>query len=323
MKLKILASCILASVATLQSAAVGASEYPDRPIRLVVGYAPGGAADVLARVVADGLSKELGETVTVENRPGAGSTIAASTVARAAPDGYTLGLGTANMYGVDQYLYKAPYTPANFTPITQLTSAPLILAVNNELGVKTVADLAALAKANPGKLNYASSGIGGSPHVAGLMFEKAVGVATEHVPFKGGAPAMTSMIAGDVHFSFGTAASVLPLGKEGRITMLGVSSLEQSPIAPELPTLAESGLPGFEYSFWFGLMGPADLPQPIVEKLYAASKQVLEDPAIQAKFILDGSVATLSASPAAFAEFAQQSGKDALERVEQSGVTLN
>ncbi len=323
MKLNILSACLLMAVSALHPVSGVAAPYPERAIRLVVGYTPGGAADVMARVIADALARKLGQAVTVENRPGAGSTIAASVVARAEPDGYTLGLGTANFYGVDQYLYKASYQPTDFTPITRLTSAPLILTVNNELGVKTVGELVAKAKANPGKMNYASSGIGGSPHLAGLMFEKAAGAPMVHVPFKGGAPAMTSIISGDVQFSFGTAGSVLPMGKEGRMTMLGVSSAERSPIAPELPTLAESGLPGFEYSFWFGLVGPEGLPASVVQTLFDATKEVLEDPEVKSKLLVDGSVASVSASPAEFGEFARQQGKVALERIEQAGVTLN
>jgi len=323
MKLKLLAGVVMAGLSAIHPVISHASEYPSRPIRLVIGYAPGGAADVMARVIADALSRRLGQPVTVDNKPGAGATIAASILSRAQPDGYTLGLGTANAYGVDQHLYKVEYTGADFTPIARLTTAPLILVTNREMGIDSVQELVDTVKANPGKLNYASSGIGGSPHLAGLMFEQAAGAPMVHVPFKGGAPAMTSIVSGDVQLSFGTAASVLPMGRDGRLTMLGVTSSERSPVAPDLPTLAESGLPGFEYSFWFGLLGPAGLPVPVVDKLFAAANEVLQDEAVKEKLLVDGSIPAPSASPAEFSEFARRDGARALERLQKAGVTLN
>lgn len=323
MKAKLFATVVVAGLCAIHPAISQASEYPNRPIRLVIGYAPGGAADVMARVIADALSRRLGQPVTVDNKPGAGATIAASILARAQPDGYTLGLGTANAYGVDQHLYKVDYTGDDFTPISRLTTAPLILAVNRDMGVRSVQDLVAKVKASPGQLNYASSGIGGSPHLAGLMFEQAAGAPMVHVPFKGGAPAMTSIISGDVQLSFGTAASVLPMGRDGRLTMLGVTSSERSPVAPDLPTLAESGLPGFEYSFWFGLLGPSGLPAPVVDRLFAAANDILKDEAVKEKLLVDGSIPAPSESPEAFSEFARKDGARALERLQKAGVTLN
>lgn len=323
MKAKLFATVVVAGLCASHSAVSQASEYPNRPIRLVIGYAPGGAADVMSRVIADALSRRLGQPVTVDNKPGAGATIAASILARAQPDGYTLGLGTANAYGVDQHLYKVDYTGDDFTPIGRLTTAPLILAVNRDMGVRSVQDLVTKVKASPGQLNYASSGIGGSPHLAGLMLEQATGAPMVHVPFKGGAPAMTSIISGDVQLSFGTAASVLPMGRDGRLTMLGVTSSERSPVAPDLPTLSESGLPGFEYSFWFGLLGPSGLPAPVVDRLFAAANEVLQDETVKEKLLVDGSIPAPSESPEAFSEFARKDGARALERLQKAGVTLN
>lgn len=296
--------------------------YPNKPIRLVIGYTPGGAADVIARLVGDALSRQLGQPVNVDNKPGAGSTLGSEIVARAPADGYTLVLATATLYGIDQQLYKVKYTPAEFTPITRFTISPLVLAVSKDMPVKNVQELVAHAKANPGKLNYASSGIGGSPHIAGLSFEKAVGTKMTHIPFKGGAPALQSVAAGDVQLSFGTASSVLPLGQQGMVRMLGVTTAQRSSIAPDLPTVAESGLPGFEFTFWFGLFGPANLPKDVVDKLFAASTKVLADPELKAKLLIGGNEVAASKSPAEFHEWAAANGRAVLERVEQAGVKL-
>ncbi len=304
------------------SPALAQSDYPNRAIRLIIGYTPGGAADVIARIVGDGLSRELGQSVVVENKPGAGSTVGSTMLSHAPADGYTLGLATGTLYGIDQHLYKVKYTPSDFTPITRFTISPLILAVQNELGVKSVQELVNYAKANPGKLNYASSGIGGSPHIAGLLFEKAVGTQMTHVPFKGGAPALQSVVSGDVHLSFGTAASVLPMGQQGRVRMLAVTTAERSAVAPDLPTVAETALPGFDFTFWFGLFGPAKLPPEISNKLFAAATKVLADPEVKAKLLTGGNEAAPSKSPAEFHQWAGANGRAALERLEQAGAKL-
>ncbi|MBI5256582.1 MAG: tripartite tricarboxylate transporter substrate binding protein [Burkholderiales bacterium] len=297
--------------------------YPARQIRLVVGYTPGGAADTIARIVGEGMARELGQPVVVDNKPGAGSTLASELIARAAPDGYTLGLASGTLYGVDQQLYKVKYTPADFTPITRLTVSPLILAVNRNLGAKSLAELAARAKASSAGLDYSSSGNGGSPHVAALMFQQAVGAPMTHVPYKGGAPALQAVAQGDVHFSFGTAASVLPLGKQGVVQMLGISSATRSAIAPELVPLAEQGLPGFEFTFWFGLFGPAKLPAPVADKLYAAALKVLNTPEVKARLLATGNEVAPSPSPAAFHQWATADGQRARDRVEQAKVKLD
>lgn len=313
---------ILGAACALATPLAGAQAYPNKPIKLIVGYTPAGAADSIARIVGEAMSRQLGQSIVVENRAGAGSTLGSGMLQQAPADGYTLGLATGTLYGIDQHLYKVKYTPANFTPITRLTISPLILAVNKDLGVTSVQALAARARENPGKLNYASSGVGGSPHTAALVFEKAAGAKLVHIPYKGGAPALQAVAAGEVQFSFGTASSVLPLGQAGTVRMLGVSTLTRSAIAPELPTLAESGLPGFDFSFWFGLFGPANLPKEVQDKLFAVATQVLNDPQVRAKLLATGNEAAPSASPKEFHEWATVSGKAVLERVEQAGVKL-
>lgn len=294
--------------------------WPSSQIRMIIGYTPGGAADLIARIYADAMGKILGQNIIVDNRPGAGSTLSSQLIVNAPPDGYTIGLGTATIYGIDQYLFRVKYTPNDLTPITQLTTAPMILAVNKNLGINSIADFVAYAKANPGKLNYSSSGNGGSPHTMAMMFEKAVGVEMTHVPFKGGAPALLAVASGDVHFSFGTAPSVLPMGRKGLVKMLGVSSEKRSAIAPDLPTLIEGGLPGLSDSFWFGLFAPAQLPRDIVDKLYAAAIKAANDPQVRERLLTSGNEVAVSASPAAFHNFALIDGKQSKEKIEAANI---
>lgn len=296
---------------------------PSKQIRLVIGYTPGGAADAIARIAGEAIGKQLGVGIVVDNKPGAGSTLASDLLARAAPDGCTLGLATGTLYGIDQYLYKARYTPADFTPITRLTTSPLILAVNKGLGASTLGELQAKARGAAGGLNYSSSGIGGSPHMAALMFEKAIGTPMTHIPYKGGAPALQAVAQGDVQLSFGTASSVLPLGQQGLVRMLGISSATRSAIAPELATLSEQGLPGFEFSFWFGLFGPARLPKDMVDKLYAAAVKAVNQPDVKARLLASGNEVATSPSPEAFSAWAIEDGRRVRERAEQAKVKVD
>lgn len=314
---------VLAAVLALAGPAVLAESYPNRPIRLIVGYTPSGAADMIARVVAEAMARDLGQSIVVDNKPGAGSTLASSLLSRAPADGYTLGLASATLYGVDQHLYKVRYQPADFTPITLLTVSPLVLAVHKDLGVSSVQELTALARAQPGRLNYSSSGIGGSPHIAALSFEKAIGAPMVHIPFKGGAPALQAVAAGDVQLSFGTAASVLPLGRQGTVKMLGVTTEQPSAVVPELQPLAAQGLPGFEFSFWFGLFGPAGLPAEVTQRLHAAATRALADPQVQRKLLETGNEARPSARPEAFHRWATDSGRQALERIQDAKVQVD
>lgn len=314
---------IFATVVALACASSAWAEgYPDKPIRLLIGYSPSGAADFIARIVGDAMGKELGQAVIVDNKPGAGSTLASNLLWRAPADGYTIGLASGTLYGIDQHLYKVKYTPADFTPITLFTVSPLVLAVNKKLGITRMQDLVDKAKANPGKLNYASSGIGGSPHIAALSFEKAANVQMVHIPFKGGAPALQAVAAGDVDLSFGTASSVLPLGKQGVVTMLGVTTDQPSAVAPGMPTLASQGLGGFDFTFWFGLFGPAKLPPEVSAKLFAAATKALADPQVREKLLGSGNEARPSSSPAAFDAWARASGKSQLERIKDANVTV-
>ncbi len=321
MKTQSILKLVLASLPMLAFSTAFA-DYPDKPITLLVGYPPGGAADLTARLFAEELGKQLKQTVVVENKPGAGGTISTSNLARAKSDGYTLGIGTANSFGVDQFLYRVKYTPEDFTPISQLVSSPLILAVNKDIPANTVGELKDLIKKNPNDFNYSSSGIGGSPHIAGLMFEKAVGEDILHVPFKGGSDSMTAIVSGQVKYSFGTAASVLPLGKAGRYKMMGVTSPEKSSIAPDLPSLNESGLPGFTYQIWFGLLAPKGLPEDIADKLFDATQKALSNKQMQSKLLIEGNIVKASASRQQFKDFAMEKGNESLDRLKASGIQI-
>jgi tripartite-type tricarboxylate transporter receptor subunit TctC len=304
------------------ASAAMANDYPNKPIRLIVGYSPSGAGDNIARIVGDAMGKELGQSIVVDNKPGAGSTLASALLWRAPADGYTIGLATGTLYGIDQHLYKVRYTPADFTPINRLTVSPLVLAVSPKSGITQLKDLVATAKAHPGKLNYSSSGIGGSPHLAALTFEKAIDASMVHIPFKGGAPALQAVAMSDVDLSFGTAASVLPLGRQGVVKMLGVTTAEPSAVAPGVPTLASQGLAGFEFSFWFGLFGPAKLPPEVSAKLVAAAAKALSDPQVQEKLLGTGNEAAPFKTPADFNAWATEAGKAQLERVKNANVKV-
>ena len=305
----------------VQAAIAGAQAWPEKPIRLVIGFPPGGGADAVARPVAEALSRELGQPVIVENKPGAGTTIAAGMVAGAAPDGYTLFMNNSSAYGSLQVIYKDfKYGGKDFTPITRWTTAPLLVAVSNELGVDNVAQLVAKAKAEPGKLNYASSGMGGGTHLPGLLFTKRAGVDIVHIPYKGGAAALQGIVAGETQISFATPPSVLPLAKAGRLKVIAVTTAERSPMFPELSSVAEGGVKDYEYSFSFGLFGPAGLPEPIVNRLFEASRKVLADPALRAKLEGSGNGPAPSESPAEFKRWVEADGAAQRELTLASGV---
>ena len=301
-----------------------ASDYPSRPITLVIAFPPGGGADAVARPIADALGKELGQPVVIDNRPGAGMTMASRHVAKSAPDGYTLYMTSASHYGADKVLYKnLPYDGKSFTPIAKWTTTPLVLAVSHQSGIQSVSDLITRAKAQPGKLTYASSGSGVAPHLAATLFEQATGTHMTHVPFKGGAPAVNAVAAGDVDLTFGTPPSIAPLAQSGKVKMLAVTSLERSKALKDLPSLNESGVKGFDYTFWFGLYGPAKLPDDVVNKLAKASAKVLAMPDIQQRVIASGNATSPSTSAGEFGAWAQKEGARLKVLMEKSGASVD
>ena len=281
---------IAAAMLGVCSHAQAAESYPARPVRVVVGFPPGGFVDFTARLVATPLGAALGQQFVVENRGGAGGIVGTEIAARAAPDGYTLTVGSAGTHGVNQSLYsKLPYNVLrDFQPIARLADAPSILAVHPSLPVRSVKELIALARAKPGQINYASAGSGTSTHLAAVLFEHLARVKLVHVPFKGGGPAIVALMAGEVPVTFGTAASVSPQTKAGRLRGLAVTSGQRSAVLPDLPTIAESGLPGYEMLNWLGLFAPAGTPRPIVDRLAAESVRIVRVPEIVSRFNAQG-----------------------------------
>lgn len=258
--------------------AVQAQDYPSRPIRLVVGFGPGAGADVSARILAADMSKALGQQIVVENRPGAGSNIAAELVVRAPKDGYTLLMGTvANV--INGAIKPLSFDFAkDLAPIILATEAPNILVVNPSVGAGTVPALIALAKAKPGELTFGSAGVGTSPHVSGELFNVMAGVKTVHVPYQGSAQAMTDLLGGRISLMFSPASTAVPHIRSGAIRALASTTLKRPAIAPDLPTMDEAGLPGFETAIWFGLNAPAATPGDIIEKLARTANAALKAP---------------------------------------------
>ena len=316
-----LAALVCTTGASTSAFAQGGA-YPNRPITLMVGFPPGGGADAVARIVSEKLGRVLNQSVVVDNRPGAGTTIASDLVARAQPDGYTLLLGSANLYGSDQSLYKsARYDGVkSFTPIARWAKSPMLLAVKKDFPAKDVKGLIELARKQPGKLTYASSGTGVVTHLAGASFAHAAGIDMLHIPFKGGAPSIQAVGAGDVDMTFGTPPSVLPMAQAGKLRLVAVTTAERSPLFPDLPSMKESGINGYDFSIWFGLYGPANLPADISKKLFEASAQVLSDPEVKAKLEKQGNVAWPTASMDEFKTWAIEDGKKYKAITDNSGA---
>jgi tripartite-type tricarboxylate transporter receptor subunit TctC len=283
-------AAVLAFCGTTGAGALPADAYPAKPVRIIAPFSPGGCVDVTARLVAPPLGTALGQQVVVENRAGAGGIVGTEFVARAASDGHTLVIGSAGTHAVNQSLYpKLPYNVLrDFTPVARLTDAPSILAVHPSLPVRSVKELIALARAKPGEINYASAGAGTSTHLAAVLFEHLAKVKLVHVPFKGGGPAIVAVISGEVPVTFGTAASVSPQAKAGRLRALAVTSAQRSAVLPELPTIAEAGLPGYEMLNWLGLFAPAGTPRAIVERLSAELLRIVREPETTARFHAQG-----------------------------------
>ena len=265
------------------------TRYPSKPIKLVVGYTPGGATDIVARSIAAKLSESLGQSVIVENKPGAGSNIASESVARSAPDGYTLILGTiANATNMTIYKNPGYDTLRDFAPITQTMSAPSVLALNPLVPAKTLKELIALARQQPGKLTFASSGAGGSPHLAGELLKLRAGIDLVHVPYKGAAGAMTDLLGGQVSMSFQTALSAIPHLQGGKLHVIAVAAHKRMAQLPGVPTMAEAGLADFEVSSWNGLFAPANTPPEIIARLSQATIKALSMQDVREKFAAQG-----------------------------------
>jgi tripartite-type tricarboxylate transporter receptor subunit TctC len=312
----------LAAVLLFLACAVAAQPYPSRPVRLVVGFAPGGAADFVSRTLQDPLSRALGQPIVVDNRPGAGSSIAAEHVAKSAPDGYTVLIASPSSMLVNPLLSpQNPFQPLKeLAPVSKVSSSPLVVAVNPSVGVASLNELIEHAKKHPGKLNYASSGNGSAPHLAAVLFRRLAGVDIVHVPFKGGAPAVQSVLAGDTQLSFATPPSVLPLVNAGRLRALAVTSREPTPLVPGVPGMAQAGLPDYEISFWYGFFVPTGTPAEVTRRLYAATAEALRAPAVGPTLAREGTEISRSASPEDFAAFLAEDAKLWARLVKESGA---
>jgi tripartite-type tricarboxylate transporter receptor subunit TctC len=277
------------SLASAGPAAAAQGAYPERPIRMVVPFAPGGGSDISARILAAGLSEALKQTIVVDNRPGAGSILGCDLVAKAAPDGYTTLLGNISMAFNTALYRKLPYDVLkDFAPITLVTDQPNILVAHPSLPAKSFKEFIALAESQPGKLNYGSAGLGSGTHLAMEMLLMSRKLELTHIPFKGTGPALTALLGNQISVFFSTYASALPHVKQDRLRAYAVTSSKRTATLPQVPTVAESGFPGYEYSTWYGFLAPAATPRPILEKLHREAVAVLKSPATRERYLSQG-----------------------------------
>jgi tripartite-type tricarboxylate transporter receptor subunit TctC len=290
----------------------------------VVSFTPGGAPDILARALAESWQQSLGVPVLVENRPGYGGNIGADIVAKSDPDGYTLLIGTVGIHAINGALYeKMSFDPIkDFTPISFLASTPNVLVVNKRLGVNNLHELIELAKTKPNQLTFGSSGVGTSLHMSGELFKEMAGLQIRHIPYKGRAQSLPDLISGRISMLFDNLSSSLPLIKAGEVQALGVTTLRRSPAAPEIPTFAEQGLPGFEALSWFSLMGPANLPPAIQKRLNQLTRQALNAPDLKGRLLASG-LEPAPGSPKALSKLISQESAKWSRVVQQSGAKLD
>jgi tripartite-type tricarboxylate transporter receptor subunit TctC len=302
-------------------AALAQANYPDKPIRMLVGFAPAGVADICARVIAEKLAQFLGKPVVVENIGGAGGNVASERVAKAPPDGYTLYMAASSALVSNPLLYeRVNFDPVkDFAPISQTCFAPNVLALNNDVPARTVADLTALARARPGQLSFASAGVGTTQHLAGELFKSIAKVEIQHVPYRGLAQAIPDLLAGRVSMIFGSISNVLPLARDGQLRVLAVTSLKRWPALPDVPTLDEQGFPGFDATVWFGLFAPAGTAAPIIARLHAETVRVVGLADVRNKFDEFG-MAPISSTPAELAAAIQSEIPHWARVIKESGA---
>jgi tripartite-type tricarboxylate transporter receptor subunit TctC len=270
------------------SAAAQEGAYPTKPIRMIVPYPPGGGTDIVSRHIARKLAERLGQQIVVDNRGGAGGLIGSEAAARGTPDGYTIAMIAAS-YTVNPSLHKLPYDPVNdIAPVSMVGTSPSLVAVHPSTSIKGIKDLISYAKANPGRLNYGSSGQGGNTHLTTELFMLMAGVEMTHVPYKGNGPAVVALVAGEVQVLFGSMLSILPQVKIGKLRPLAVTGARRSPAVPDLPTVAESGVPGYEAASWYGIAGPGGMPRGIVARLNAELGRIAADPDIKERLVREG-----------------------------------
>jgi tripartite-type tricarboxylate transporter receptor subunit TctC len=311
---------LFACIATVASA----QSYPNRAIRLVVPFPAAGTTDILARAAAQKLTEAFGQSVVVDNRPGAAGNIGSDLVAKSAPDGYTLLMGTVGTHAINPSLYsKMPYDHVkDFVPVVLVAGVPNVLVVNPALPVNSVADLIKLAKDKPGQINFASSGSGTSIHLSGELFKTMAGVDITHIPYKGSSPALTDLMGGQVQIMFDNLPSALPQIKAGKLRAIAVTSLKRAPVLPDVPTISESGLPGFEASSWFGVLAPAGTPAPIVARINAEVNKWLQSTDARERLLSQGAEAA-GGSPEQFANHIRAESEKWAKVVKASGAKVD
>ena len=314
---------LLLALAVLVSPVKAQDAYPSRVITLVVPVPPGGAADFIARLVGRKLSDALGQPVIISNRGGASGTIASDNVAKSAPDGYTLLLNSITTHGIGPHLYLSlPYDSVkDFTPIIFVANLPLVMTIHADRPEKSVADVIAYAKANPGKLSFASSGNGGAPHLAGELLQNVSGIQMLHVPYRGSGPAVIDVGAGRVDIMFDAVPSLLPMIQSGKLRPLAAASAVRNPVVADVPTFAELGVKGMEVSLWYGMVGPANMPAPIVQRLNTELEKILKSDEVKEAFAKQGAVPT-GGTPADYAKFMHDESERWGEVVRRNGIKL-
>ncbi|MDN8613273.1 tripartite tricarboxylate transporter substrate binding protein [Variovorax ginsengisoli] len=298
--------------------------FPSKPITIIVPFSAGGTTDILARVVGLYMSRDLGQPVVVDNRAGAGGNIGGQAAARSPADGYTLFMGTVGTHAINQSLYKKmPFDPIkDFAPLTRVAMVPNLLVANPSQPFKSVKEMIAYAKANPGKINFGSSGNGSSIHLSGELFKQMAGVDMQHVPYRGSAPAVSDLLGGQIAIMFDNMPSAIPHVKGGKLRALAVTTAKRSPALPDVPTIAEAGVPGYEATSWFGLLAPAGTPAPVVAKLNASILKALADPEVKKKLAEQGAEPH-GEKPEQFAAFIESETLKWGKVVKESGASLD
>ena len=309
--------------AQVTSVAQTASSFPNQPIRMVVPYPPGGPTDITARVVAAEMSKTIGQNIVIDNRPGASGMIGSEMVTKSTPDGYTL-LANASIHVINPSVYPDMRFDAikDFVPITQLAQVPLVLVVPVNSPIKSVKDLVEYAKANPGKVNFGSAGSASAQHLAGESFKIAAGIQMQHIPYKGSAPALTDLAGGQLQLMFDSMPSATPMINSGKLRAIAVTTTTRAKARPDLPTIAESGFPGFDISTWYAYWAPKGTPADVVEKLAASAAQALKNPEVIAKYEAMGAE-PVGSTPAQFAAYVESEAKKWSDIVKKSGAKLD
>ena len=319
-----IASAVVLGAGLLGGTSALAQAYPTKPVTIIVPFAAGGTTDILARIIGQALTAELGQSVVVDNRAGAGGNIGGQAAAKATPDGHTLFMGTVGTHAINASLYKKmPFDPVkDFAPLTRVANVPNLLVANPAQPYKSVKDLIAYAKANPGKVNFGSAGNGSSIHLSGELFKSLAKVDMQHVPYKGSAPAVTDLLGNQIGIMFDNMPSAIQHVRSGKLVPLAVTTAKRSPELPNVPTIAEAGVPGYEATSWFGMFAPAGTPAPVLAKLNAAIVKVLAQPDVKKKINEQGAE-VYSETPEQFAAFIQAESVKWGKVVKESGASLD